>query len=45
VSLLALALFASGIGRQPVLSAGLMDVAILVVLLLIQWPSADLVGA
>jgi hypothetical protein len=45
VSLLALALFASGIGRQPLLSAGLMDVAILVLLLWVQWPSADLVGA
>ena len=45
VSLLALALFASGIGRQPLLSAGLMDVAILVLLLWVRWPSADLVGA
>ena len=45
VSLLALALFASGISRQPLLSAGLMNVAILVALLWIQWPSADLVGA
>jgi hypothetical protein len=45
VSLLALALFANGISRQPLLSAGLMDVAILVALLWVQWPSADLVGA
>jgi hypothetical protein len=45
VSLLALALFASGISRQPLLSAGLMDVAILVALLWVRWPSADLVGA
>ncbi len=45
VSLLALALFASGIGRQPLLSAGLMDVAILVLLLWVRWPPVDLVGA
>jgi hypothetical protein len=45
VSLLALALFAGGIDRQPLLSAGLMDVAILVALLWIRWPSVDLVGA
>jgi hypothetical protein len=45
VSLLALALFGSGISRQPLLSAGLMDVAILVLLLWVRWPSVDLVGA
>jgi hypothetical protein len=45
VSLFALALFAGGIGRQPLLSAGLMDVAILVLLLWVRWPSVDLVGA
>jgi hypothetical protein len=45
VSLLALALFVSGIGTQPVLSAAVMDVAILVALLWIDWPSVDLVGA
>ena len=44
-ALLALALFASGIGRQPLLSAGLMDVAILLALVWLQWPSVDLVGA
>jgi hypothetical protein len=44
-SLVALALFASGISRQPLLSAGLMDVAILMALVWMQWPSVDLVGA
>jgi hypothetical protein len=45
VSLLGLVLFAKGGDAQPLLSAGLMDVAILVALLWAQWPSADLVGA
>lgn len=45
VSLLALILFAGGIGTQPLLSAALMDIAILVALLWVQWPSAALVGA
>jgi hypothetical protein len=45
VSLLGLILFARGGDAQPLLSAGLMDVAILVALLWAQWPSADLVGA
>ena len=44
-SLLALALFATGIGAQPLLSAAVMDAVILVALLWLQWPSADLVGA
>ena len=45
VSLLALGLFATGIDSQPLLSAVLMDVAILVALLWAHWPSADLIGA
>ena len=45
VSLMALVLFVSGGSTQPILSAALMDVAILVVLLWLQWPSSDLVGA
>ncbi len=45
VSLLALILFFSGSNAQPVLSAAVMDVAILVALVWIHWPSADLVGA
>ncbi len=45
VSLLALVLFVQGTSIQPVLSAALMDVAILLALLWLQWPSADLVGA
>jgi hypothetical protein len=45
VSLLALVLFLNGRPTQPVLSAALMDVAILVALLWVHWPSADLVGA
>lgn len=44
-SLLALALFAGDGSMQPVLSAALMDIAILVALLWIRWPSIDLVGA
>lgn len=44
VSLLALGLFATGIDSQPLLSAALMDVAILVALLWVRWPSADLIG-
>jgi hypothetical protein len=43
VSLLGLALFAQR--SQPFLSAGAMDVLILVALLLFQWPSAALVGS
>jgi hypothetical protein len=45
VSLVALVLFLKGIDTQPVLSAALMDVAILVVLFWLRWPSADLAGA
>jgi hypothetical protein len=45
VSLLALVLFVSGSSTQPVLSAALMDIAILVALVWMHWPSADLVGA
>ena len=45
ISLLALLLFASASNLQPVLSAGAMDVAILVSLLLLQWPPVELVGA
>ena len=45
VSLLALGLFVSGISTQPVLSAAAMDIAILVALMWIHWPSVDLVGA
>jgi len=45
VSLLALLLFVNGSKTQPVLSAALMDVAILVALLWVHWPSVDLVGA
>jgi hypothetical protein len=45
VSLLSLGLFASGISTQPVLSAAGMDIAILVALVWIHWPSVDLVGA
>lgn len=43
VSLLGLALFAEPL--QPIYSAGLMDIVILVALLLARWPSADLVGS
>lgn len=45
VSLFALALFANGIDAQPLLSAGLMDVAVLVALLWMRWPSIELLGA
>jgi hypothetical protein len=45
VSLLALLLFVSRSSAQPLLSAALMDVAILVTLLWVHWPSVDLVGA
>jgi hypothetical protein len=45
VSLFALALFASGIDTQPLFSAGLMDVALLVALLWLHWPSIELLGA
>jgi hypothetical protein len=45
VSLLALLLFVSSGSTQPVLSAAVMDVAILVALVAIRWPSVDLVGA
>jgi hypothetical protein len=44
VSLLGLALFATAGGTQAVLSAALMDVAILVALLWLRWPSPDMVG-
>jgi hypothetical protein len=45
VSLLALVLFMSAGSTQPILSAGLMDITILVAVLWLRWPSADLVGA
>lgn len=45
VSLLALLLFAGDGSTQPILSAALMDIAILVALLWMRWPSVDLVGA
>ena len=45
VSLLALSLFLRAGQAQPVLSAALMDVAMLVALLWLQRPSVDLVGA
>jgi hypothetical protein len=45
VSLLALILFVSGGNTQPVLSAAAMDIAILVALVWMHWPSMDLVGA
>jgi len=45
VSLLALVLFVNGSSTQPVLSAAAMDIAILVALVWIHWPSVDLVGA
>ena len=44
-SLLAMLLFASRGSMQPVLSAALVDIAILVALLWVHWPSVDLVGA
>ena len=44
ISLLGLALFVSKTDVQSQLCAGVMDAAILVSLLLIQWPSAELVG-
>ena len=45
VSLLALALFAGGGNNQATLSAAGMDVVILVSLLWLRWPSAELLGA
>jgi hypothetical protein len=45
VSLLALVLFVSGSNTQPLLSAAGMDIAILVALVWMHWPSVDLVGA
>jgi hypothetical protein len=45
VSLLALILFARADNTQPILSASLMDVAILVAILRVHWPSVDQVGA
>jgi hypothetical protein len=45
VSPLALVLFVGGGNTQPILHAALMDTAILVALLWVCWPSADLVGA
>jgi hypothetical protein len=45
VSILALVLFANGDALQPLLSAAAMDVAVLVALLWIGWPSVHLVGA
>jgi uncharacterized membrane-anchored protein YitT (DUF2179 family) len=43
VSLLGLVLFAQPL--QPIYSAGLMDLATLVALLLIRWPTVELVGS
>jgi hypothetical protein len=43
VSLLALLLFVTSGSTQPILSAALMDIAILVALLWLHWPSTDLV--
>lgn len=45
VSLLALALFAGASQAQPLISAAGMDVAILVALLWVRWPSVELLGA
>jgi hypothetical protein len=45
VSILALVLFANADALQPLVSAAAMDVAVLVALLWLQWPSAYLVGA
>jgi hypothetical protein len=45
VWLLAFVLFVSGSSTQPVLSAAVMDIAVLVALVWIYWPSDDLVGA
>ena len=45
VSLAALGLFASAIGTQPLLSAAVMDTAILLALVWLRWPAAELVGA
>jgi hypothetical protein len=45
VSLLGLILFMSGGSTQPIVSAAAMDIAILVALLWVHWPSVDLVGA
>lgn len=38
-------LFVSGSNTQPILGAALMDIATLVALLWVRWPSVDLVGA
>ena len=45
LSLAALAVFASGIEAQPLMSAAGMDIAVLVALLWIRWPTVELVGA
>lgn len=45
VSLAALALFGTGGDAQPLISAALMDVVVLVALLGVGWPWVDLVGA
>jgi hypothetical protein len=45
VSLMGLILFAKGGNAQPLFCAGLMDLAVLVALLWVHWPSAGLVGA
>jgi hypothetical protein len=45
VSIFALILFAGGGDAQPLLSAAAMDVVVLAALLLVHWPSVDLVGA
>jgi hypothetical protein len=42
---LALILFVSGSNTQPILSAALVDIATLVALLPVHWPSVNLVGA
>jgi len=45
VSLFALFLFARGGDPQPLLSAAAMDLVVVATLLLVRWPSVDLVGA
>jgi len=44
VSLVALALFLDKNPTQPAISAGLFDVAVLVALLVLRWPTSSIVG-
>jgi hypothetical protein len=44
VSLVALALFVDKNPTQPAISAGLFDVAVLVALLVLRWPTSAIVG-